>query len=145
VAGGGAPPPQQTAMALWAGGEATRLPGFAWPLGRGEDLRVAGSVARPEQGLRAFARDGGDDDLRRDESAYAAAIGACGVRIIYRADARDSPFTKLPLRACFVRVTGEVCSEGPENTRKWRNAPSAGYRSVEVPAGGSLYHEERAR
>ena len=51
VAHGGAAPPRQAAMALWAGGEATWLPGFASPLGRGEDLRVARSVATPEQGL----------------------------------------------------------------------------------------------
>src|SRR5215204_1292976 len=48
VAHGGAAPPREAAMALWARGEATWLPGFASPLGRGAYLRVAGSVATPE-------------------------------------------------------------------------------------------------
>jgi hypothetical protein len=65
---------------------------------------MAGSVATPEQGLRAFAGDGGDHDLRCDESAYAAAIGARGVKILYRADARDSPFTKLALEGKFCEL-----------------------------------------
>jgi len=63
--------------------------------------RVAGSVATPEQGLRAATGDGGDHDIRRYESAYAATIGTCGVKIFYQVNARDSPFTKLPLRGCL--------------------------------------------
>jgi transposase len=48
--------------------------------------------------------------IRRYESAYAATIGTCGVKIFYQVNARDSPFTKLPLRERCVawRVLGRL-------------------------------------
>ncbi len=75
------------------------------------------------------------DDDRVIECALAA-----GARRIVSGDKHQACSKSL-----FCKTEGEVCSESPEDVGKWRNAPSAGRRSVEVPTGGSLYHEERAQ
>ena len=64
------------------------------------DLRVAWPVAAVQQGLREAARDRGGDDLRRDEQAHAAQVGAGGMK----RSRLGFVFAKLPLRACLVRV-----------------------------------------
>jgi transposase len=71
MAGRGTPSPRPPALALRAGGEATWVPGLGEEMGGGKDVRVVGSVAAVQQRLRASARDGGDDDLRSDESHHA--------------------------------------------------------------------------
>lgn len=48
------------------------FPSLGEKMGGGKDVRVVGSVAAVQQRLRASAGDGGDDDLRGDESHYAA-------------------------------------------------------------------------
>jgi transposase len=80
LAGGGAPPPRPTAVALRARGEAAWVPGPAEAVGGGANLRLVGAVAAVQQGLRKAARDRGGDDLRGDEPHHAAQVGAGGVK-----------------------------------------------------------------
>jgi hypothetical protein len=66
---------------------------FASASGGGEDLRVAGSLAAVQQGLRAVARDRGGDDIRRDEQVDAEEVGTGSMK----RSRLDFAFTKLPL------------------------------------------------
>ena len=61
----------------------------------GANLRLVGAVAAVQQGLRTPAGDGGGDDLRRNESANAAQIGAGSVKTL-PARSRRFAFCKTP-------------------------------------------------
>jgi hypothetical protein len=66
-------------------------------MGRGENLRVAGSVAAPEQGLCVATRDGRGLDLWCDEPLDTAQAGAGGVKMLHSPSVSVSPFAKLAL------------------------------------------------
>jgi hypothetical protein len=109
--GRGTPPPRPAALALWAGGEATRIWGIAKEMGGGKDIRVVGSLSR------RFSRD----YERLPETVEAMIYGAmsrtsCCVGWRGRREG-SSPaqrlrfvFAKLPLRACLVKVRVRMVS-----------------------------------
>ena len=80
VACGGAPASRPAVVAIRAGGEAAWFPSATTSMGDRKDFRLAGTGASASQGLRKVARDGGGYDLRGDEPAHAAQVGAARVK-----------------------------------------------------------------
>jgi hypothetical protein len=67
-------------VTIRAGGEAAWFPSATTSMGDRKDFCLAGTGASASQGLRKVARDGGGYDLRGDEPAHAAQVGAARVK-----------------------------------------------------------------